>query len=149
MTLQDLADIVEPAAVSWRPQTGGWILLVALTVIGGGLVVYVGLRRHAANRYRREGLTALASLSTLTPGQVSGVLKRVAMVRYPRHEVATLHGDDWVAFLERTGRAAPSQSVAALLADGPYERPGRESPELAAFARHWIAGHRAPRQGGS
>ncbi|HSD37998.1 MAG TPA: DUF4381 domain-containing protein [Rhodocyclaceae bacterium] len=131
--LADLRDIHLPPPVSWWPPAPGWWLLVSLVllVIAG---VFIWRRLRARNRWRQYALSELAKLraqhaaqtltSTRLIGDLSVLLRRVAISRFPREEVAALSGEAWLAFLDRMlGDAAEFRSPAGqLLSVGPYVR---------------------------
>jgi hypothetical protein len=99
-SLNNLRDIVVPDAPPfWPPSPGVWIAL--------GIVAAVALilcwRFHSTwkcNAYRRAGLALLGGANTAR--DVSVALKRVALAVFPREQVASLYGKDWVAFLNGT-----------------------------------------------
>jgi hypothetical protein len=135
-SLSDLRDIVVPDPPPlWPPASGVWVAL--------GVVMAVGLvvcwRLHAAwkgNAYRRAGLALLGDGGTAH--DVSVVLKRVALAVFPRRQVASLHGDDWVAFLNGTcSRSRFSET-------GLTNSSAQASPHLVELAGIWIRHHRAP-----
>jgi hypothetical protein len=107
-----LRDIhLPPAPEFWPPAPGWWVLAVLLLVALLAAIVY-GLRLLRLHRHRRNVLAALEELgegeSTESRGAplaaaVSALLKRVALARFPRKEVASLTGNAWLAFLDRTG----------------------------------------------
>ncbi len=142
--LTGLADIVTPPPVSWIPQTWGW---AALGVMILALICWLLLRwrrRHEANRYRREALTALAALDDVA--QIPPLLKRTALAVSRREEVAALSGAEWLTYLRARGEVQPP--LDRLLDDAEYG----SSAELAklpladakAAAARWIEGHRVP-----
>jgi len=92
-------DIVVPESVSWWPLAPGWwvvLLVLAAVAVWGAVVVY---RRWKAQGHRRE---ALRELDCIDPSQYSSLLKRVCMVEFERDEVASLSGEVWLKFLDRT-----------------------------------------------
>jgi len=104
--------------------------LALLIVLG-----FVIWRRYCArDRWRQYALSELARLraehaaQSRTPtrliGDLSVLLRRVAISRFPREEVAALSGEAWLAFLDRSlGDAAEFHSPAGqLLSVGPYVR---------------------------
>lgn len=125
--LSQLRDIHLPPPVSWWPPAPGWWLLLGATA-----AVVMGLlwwfRRRRNNRWRRQALRELADLRSLSSGAQGGVvalsvlLRRVALTRFPRHEVAALNGDAWLAFLDRTFGAGNdfTSDAGRLLATAPY-----------------------------
>src|SRR5690242_4528495 len=107
-SLSGLHDIVVGPSASWWPSTPAWLLLGALLVIGICLVTAWMIISWRENRYRRAGLWELQQLEH-SPSQdhaglvaLAEILKRVALVAYPRRQVASLSGKDWLNFLDRT-----------------------------------------------
>ena len=100
LSILDLNDIVEPAAPNvWPLAPALGILLVLLAV-----ALLMGLIRGALhwyrNAYRREGLRELQQ--TTETAAILILLKRVALVQWPRETVAPLHGDEWLVFLNES-----------------------------------------------
>src|SRR6516162_5592547 len=79
--LSQLHDFYQPAPPSWMPQTVGWYVVFAiLTALLLWFCIRV-LQRWIKNRYRRDALRELQ----LTPvDRLSEILKRTAMVTWPR-----------------------------------------------------------------
>lgn len=106
--LAALQPLREPGLISWWPLAPGWWLLGALLLILliAGLVAL--LRRYRANAYRRQALVRLQALQQAFEesnnrdqyvARLNALLKSVALVAYPRREVAAISGDKWLAFL--------------------------------------------------
>ncbi|GGC79412.1 DUF4381 domain-containing protein [Chelatococcus reniformis] len=148
-----LRDIAVPAPVAyWPPAPGWWILAAALTaVLLIGLAA--ALARYRRDAYRRQALAELDAIGPVTTPaaaqRLSAVLKRAALVAYPRQAVASLTGSAWLGFLDRTGgtdafsRGAGRQLTAAALGAGAPA----DGTALARAARQWLARHR-PAEGG-
>ncbi|UCD51282.1 MAG: DUF4381 domain-containing protein [Phycisphaerales bacterium] len=135
-SLDNLRDIVVPDAPPyWPPAPGVWLLLGVLTavVLALGGCFYMTWRRNA---YRRAGLALLDTARTVH--DVSVVLKRVALAVFPREEVASLYGDDWIAFLNRTCSRSRFSAIGAIDSGGPATQ------ELTDRAGTWIRHHRFP-----
>lgn len=137
--LSNLRDIVVPPEVAlWPPAPGWWILLaggLAMAAILAGMIV----ARHRRNAYRRA---ALAALDRADAGDISTVLKRAALAAWPRTEVASLTGADWLAFLDRTARSdAFTQGAGRDLEALAFGGTGDKQAVLAA-ARDWVRQHR-------
>jgi Ca-activated chloride channel family protein len=136
-----LEDVPEPPPIPLTPQTPGWIVLSV--VVFGVLVLLVRwiVRRHRAETYRRAALRALDDAGD-DPAAVGTILRRTALAAFPRAEVASLSGVDWLAFLDRsfpgTGFAKGAGEVFAV---APF-RPCPADPGAAKLARDWIRGHR-------
>ena len=129
---------------SWPPAPGGWIAALLLAAALAVLAIK-GWRTWRRVRRRRHALAELQALSAQRCGPdfvaaVSAVLKRVALSRFPRTEVAALTGPAWLAFLDRTGgHGAFSEGAGRVLGDGPYApAPECDTSALLALARDWI-----------
>ncbi len=122
----ELRDIHAAAQPAFWPPAPGWWLMGAVILIVLILAVVKGLQAWHRWRRRRFVLNELQALSKLDAGpelaaRTSALLKRVALERFARREVARLSGEAWLAFLDRTGgdgrfAGAPGR----VLADGPY-----------------------------
>lgn len=148
--LDQLYDIAEPPPVSMMPATWAWAVLAGLLLALLAFGLWAWLRHRRRTAYRRA---ALAELRALAPDLVAGdpaalapldrLIRRTALVAFPRPEVATLTGEAWIAFLDRTGGTfAP---FGPALATGPYapDPPAFDGAALLAAGRHWIARHHA------
>lgn len=135
LSLQDLRDIVTPEPPPlWPFAPGLWIAIVVMTLTTA-LLVWTYREHRRRNAYRRAGLTLLEDAKT--GRDVSVVLKRVALATYPRDEVASLLGDDWLQFLTAS---CPRHDISPL-ADLPAD--AQASPQSVALARTWISHHQA------
>ena len=142
--LSQLHDIHLPAAVSWWPPAPGWWAVMALVAIAAGLI-YVIYSRRRRNRWRTKALAELARLRDAAPEcrlrDLSVLLRRVAISRFPRHDVAALTGAAWLAFLDRTlGDAKAFQSGAGrVLLSGPYANTAEvDTAALLDLCERWI-----------
>ena len=155
--LADLRGYHLPDPVSWWPPAPGWWLLALLVL--SLLVLLAGwlVRRHrrgAAARAAQAELTALRAAlaqdgdAAACARGLSRLLRRFALVRFPRRAVAGLSGEAWLAFLDAQGGGGRFQSgPGRLLLDAPY-RPPQDLPvaELASLVEDWI--RRNQRSGG-
>ncbi|MGE5152963.1 MAG: DUF4381 domain-containing protein [Bdellovibrio bacteriovorus] len=152
--LAGLRDWHLPEPVSWWPPAPGWWLVAGLSLI----LMAVAARWWRARRRRTAPLrAALSELAALRSGregerdgrrfaaQISGLLRRLALVLYPREQVAGLTGPAWLAFLDRTGGGGaftrgPGQGLTeAPYRPGPSDPPaGREPGRLGDLAERWI-----------
>lgn len=135
-SLTNLRDIIVPEPPPfWPPAPGVWIALGIVVVI----VFFIGWRIHASrkrNAYRKAGLALMDNVRTSY--DVSVVLKRVALAVFPREQVASLYGDDWVAFLHKT---CPRSYFSVMVASD-VSTPSDE--ELVELASTWIRHHQVP-----
>ena len=154
--LSELHDIHLPPPVSWWPPAPGWwLLLVVAALLAAGAFWWFLHRRN--NRWRRQALQELAGLRSLPSGPQAGVialsvlLRRVAISRFPRREVAALNGDAWLAFLDRTFGANNqfASDTGRLLATAPYMPEAQVASEstraLFDLSERWIK--KLPRRG--
>ena len=141
----DLRDIhVPPAPGGWPPAPGWWLLGVLL-LLGLGLMAQHGLHRWHRQRRRRRILAELDALRAHGQGAdfiagVSELLKRVALSRFPRVDVAALTGPDWLAFLDATGGGSRfRQGAGRVLEEGPYAPASDcDADALLNLARDWL-----------
>jgi hypothetical protein len=145
--MSNLEEIELPEPVLFTFETPGWYLLAGL-VLGVGLwLAYRLWRRWQADAYRRAALAELEAIEA--PQEIPELLKRVALVAYPRAQVADLYGDEWLGFLDRSlgttdfsdgvGRQLPQLAYDPEAADRLSEP---ENKQLSKLARRWILRHR-------
>ena len=129
--LAQLKDIHLPEPISWWPLAPGWYVLLAFIIcVTLGIVLYITKRqRHALpkkhalkllNTYKNQ--YQQNSNAPLISSQIAELLKRVALVYYPRAQVASMTGDDWLAFLNHTAKGVDFKSVQELLLDLPFKK---------------------------
>jgi hypothetical protein len=129
-------DLIVPPAIAFWPATPAWAVLFALLALLLTCAGWRAWRRWRRNAYRRE---ALRELTAASPPRIAAILKRAALVAWPRAQVAGLAGADWAAFLRRTApRARLDEATALGLADLAYGSGMREAREAAA---RWIRCH--------
>ncbi|WP_231756838.1 DUF4381 domain-containing protein [Microbulbifer elongatus] len=152
VTLYDLiVQIKEPPppdAISLWPQTPGTWLLVAILL---GALVYAAwraYRRHQADAYRRAARAEIAQ-NPDDPAQLAEVLRRTALVAYPRPDVAALIGEDWIAFLnQKTPRPYFDDRTGTLLTSAPYRATTGDTEAISALrhgVQQWIDHHKPER----
>lgn len=152
--LRRLADLAVPPPVSWTPQTAGWAVLAVVLVLGLMWLVWHLIHRWHVNRYRREALAELARLSDPAAqlAAVPTLLKRCALVAWPRERTASLSGPAWTGFVAAHARGRADPALARLLDDLQYRAPAdlaavppEQAREMVSAARHWITHHRVTR----
>ncbi|MBE0621055.1 MAG: DUF4381 domain-containing protein [Burkholderiales bacterium] len=146
-----LRDIHLPAAPAFWPPAPGWWLLAALLLALLAWLTVFALRRYRIRRQRQRVLAALANLehqlaSERTPdalAHISVLLRRLALMRFPRRQVAALTGSAWLRFLDESGgNGRFSEGPGRVLATAPYQRslpPDLEPASLVALLREWVA----------
>ena len=131
--LQDLQDIVMPAAPSYWPLTSGMWLIILAVLLVTVVAVLCSLVRHKKNAYRRAGLSLLDQADSVR--EINAVLKRVAMVSYSRERCAALYGQEWWGFLDQCGAGTHFSGLSASPNDVPVVN------DFKAMARDWIQKH--------
>ena len=145
-----LRDIHLPGAPAfWPPAPGWWLAAAALLALLAWLTV-VALRRYHIRRRRRRMLCALASVEHALAGestpdalaQVSVLLRRLALMRFPRQQVASLTGNAWLRFLDESGgNGRFTEGPGRVLAAGPYQRSlpsDLDAAGLVVLVREWV-----------
>lgn len=145
--LLELRDIhAAPPPGFWPPAPGWWVLAVLLTA-----VLAVGMlwlrRRYRAARFRRQVMHELDAITNRNKNDIGdfiadiGIwLRRVALQRYPKEQVASLTGSAWLDFLDATGGGGDFRNgVGQVLETGPYRRGMQHVAvdSLLALARRW------------
>jgi uncharacterized protein DUF4381 len=138
--LEKLEPIPEPETLSLLPQTQGWIWLGLLVIAVAVWLTQLILRARRASAYRRAALRELKRADS-DPVTLAALLRRTALVAYPRTDVAGLYGADWLAFLDKAyGGTAFSAGLGRVFAMAPY-REVREVDGLKDLVSEWIRLH--------
>lgn len=140
-----LEEVPEPQPVSMIPQTSGWFVI---GLIFGCILFFLARwirRRWRANAYRRSALLALEDAGN-DPAKIAAILRRAALVAFPRSEVVPLSGETWLAFLDQTYPGAEFQQGAGqVLATASY-RSHSSAPDLRRVAKEWVSHHKVNRR---
>ncbi len=142
-SLHNLREIILPPPVPWWPLAPGWWLLFAAIAVAALAFAFRLFRWWRVNAYRRAALRELAIAGDVTA--IAEVLKRTALVAYPRKNVAALSGAAWLAWLAETGGQPVSATVAETLTRGVFaNHDDSDISEEPAFAADWIRSHTVP-----
>lgn len=133
--LARLRDVHPPAEPSWWPPAPGWWIVALVAVALLVLAVRTlpgGWRRWKSRRRLMKALEASTS-----PAEVSQLLRIAALERFPQAQVAGVHGERWLAFLEARapGRFA---GLREALTQAPYRADSGDVVRLRAAARGWL-----------
>jgi len=150
--LADLHPLRQPELIGWWPPALGWWLLLLAVILCVASLVYVLLSRYRRNAYRRRALIQLQRLHTdyhakREPGQylseLNTLLKSVALVAYPRADIAASHGEDWRTFLNTS--LPHEQHFESMFSGAVYQKtcPEIDVEQLHKSAQHWIKRHKA------
>jgi hypothetical protein len=146
--LSDLKDIHEPQAIGWWPPAiGWWILAIAIPLLIILLVwIYKRLTRKTAIKTATKILADLKQDkkrdNLALVGELSVLVRRVAISVAPRSKVAGLTGRQWLEYLDSSLKDAPfSKGIGQLLADAPYRKKPvteHELSQLFALCEDWF-----------
>jgi len=147
--LEQLRDLHPPPVPGLWPLAPGWWILILVVLAGVTWAAWLLWRRHRRSLWRRGVLSSLDELEQSPRAQadpmwlvaeVSVLLRRVALIAHGRDEVATLSGESWLVFLDRTGGDAQfTQGAGRVLATGPYARHEKFDCEgLMSVCRRWL-----------
>jgi hypothetical protein len=148
----DLGPLYEPDAIRFSFETPGWYLVAGLLLLVAVLLFVKWLKRYRKNVYRREALRNLRIIEDKSYNQkdvlclndVLVLLKLVAIKAFGRQQVAQLHGNDWLEFLESKGRNTPfthyKQHIVNTLY-GTIEVDVKEKKALMELSKKWIKTH--------
>lgn len=105
-----LRDIHLPDAISWWPPAPGWwILLGCLIFIS--LVFFLIKKIHQKKKLQKAALAELKTIrsnyendknNTRLAQSISVLLRRASISFYPRHNIASLTGEQWLQHLDNT-----------------------------------------------
>ena len=145
--LASLRDIHVPDAPEFWPPAPGWVAAACLVIAAGVAAAVIAARRWRAGRFRREALASLRSLRARHRAgasdseiamELSTLIRRVALARRPRQEVAGLTGERWMAWLESNLPGIWVSARTALLY-APYARQCRfDVARVLTACEHWI-----------
>jgi Domain of unknown function (DUF4381) len=140
--LDQLRDIQGIGSVPWWPlATGWWLLMAALVVVAFALYHWrfilrlrVPIPGITLGTWRWDAAAALRSLRRRahegqdpkqTVGELSELLRRIAMARWGRESCAGLNGETWLAWLAvKDPTGFPWEQRGRLLITAPYAPPG-------------------------
>ena len=145
--LAALRDIHVPDPPGFWPPAPGWIAIACLVTAAVVAAAVIAVRRWRAERFRRDALARLRSLrvrhragapDTEIAMELSVLVRRVALARSSRAEVASLTGERWLAWLESTLPGIGASARTALL-EAPYTRGCRfDVTRALAACEHWV-----------
>jgi hypothetical protein len=153
--IHGINEIILPESISWWPSAPGWQVLGFFIFSYCLFLIGRLLKRWLHNRYRREALRQIASVQAQTDNQAEDVvavlpffLKAVALKAYPREDVASLSGNEWLTFLDSHYPGPPFSigigeklvSIAYLPRDQ-WQLNDQECTRLIDMSQNWIQKH--------
>jgi hypothetical protein len=154
--LEQLRDWHLPDPISWWPPAPGWWALSILILAGLVWLAHRVRRRHRQGAAARSALDELSALRAAFSADrdarafavgISGLLRRLALQRFPREQVAGLSGEAWLDFLDATGggdafRRGPGRALAEIAYGARSPDEVQLDPDaLTDRAASWIRAH--------
>lgn len=125
--IAQLRDIHLPPPIGFWPIAPGWYFLLIILI-----ACFYGLYRwYRRGRLKRLALTWLTRYEEQHKKEgnsqkmvllISDLLRRVALIYFPRDSVAGLHGRQWLDFLARTSKNIDFNDIDFLFIELPYQR---------------------------
>lgn len=153
-SLTQLKDIHLPSPISWWPLAPVWYLLITFSIFSLIIFIYYLHKKYTHTLAKKQALILLKQYQKnyetnphvpLTSAQISELLRRVALAYYPREQVASLYGEEWVTFLNQTAKGVDFYSLKSLLLEAPFK--AEEVMNLKPLfdaAQLWIKQRRTP-----
>lgn len=156
-----LRDIHLPDPIIWWPPALGWWLLLLLVImliaLRVGISWYRNKIRAAPVTQARQILHAIRiEYARYSDGrhllrEVSALMRRLCISLFPREQTASLTGEDWLLFLDRTmqgdvsdkadsdSNGTFSAGIGRVLAEGPYrQHTDIDARQLLSLCEQWI-----------
>lgn len=125
--LAELRNLHLPHAIDSWPWAPGWYFLIAFIVISLSLSIYFFIKHKRASLYKRQALQELKHIQeqhqqTLNTQQttqmLSALLKKIALVHFPREKISRLSGESWLIFLDQISKSQDfTQGAGTLLGE--------------------------------
>lgn len=149
--LAGLKDIHLPEPISWWPPAPGWWVMAIMLLVAIGFGTFFLMQKLKKNRYRKEGIKELESVldkanaitAPLFLQEISKIMRRVAIQSYGRDKIASLTGEKWLRFLDKTGKTTEfSKGEGTVLGTTLYQADCElDMAKVHALAQKWIKGH--------
>ncbi|WP_265659152.1 DUF4381 domain-containing protein [Francisella philomiragia] len=148
--LAQLKDIYLPAKVSqWWPLAYGWWLLLGLIVLTFIIFLIILHYRKKRNSYKdsivNDFRRTIEETQQNKPKEalqnISVYLKRVALQKFPNQEIKTLHGEQWLEFLDSKMKKQNFKNTKANMLANSYraiELDRQTLNEILTVAEQWL-----------
>ena len=152
--LNQLKDIQNPNAISMWPATIAWYILFAIIIIIIAWLLIKLMQRLFKRKRQQHALTLLKQAvarypknANLAIADISTLLRRIALAKFKRKNVASLSNQAWLIFLDETlsTKKRPckefSTGIGKLLISAPYQKNSScDIDALAKLVERWIKG---------
>lgn len=151
--LAQLKDIHMPPAVSFWPLAPGWYVVLALIIAASVALLFYLYKCWKKQQRTKSILHQVIELQTnyqhgnkqQALAQLSVLLRRAALAKYPRNTIAGLYGDAWLEFLNThcpnnlKSQKPFSQPEGKILLNAPYQQKiDIDADKTFELVKHWI-----------
>jgi len=147
--LSNLKDIHLPPAISdWPPAPGWWIFafIVFIAILLFGIWIW---RRNKNKKPKIEALKILKIIQNQyykkddqlkTLRKLSHLIRRISLTFYKKEVVASIHGYEWLEFLDKTGETTEfTKGAGSILGIEIYKKkPKVDMDSLFPIVKKWI-----------
>ncbi len=129
--LDKLRDIHLPEPIDSFPYAPGWWILLGILLLVAGYFVYQKIKYERAIRLLKPARKEISTLRAISDSalnshsvsQLLALLKRVCLIYFPRNQVASISGAQWLQFLNKQSEANFfSEAEIDLVGNAPYQR---------------------------
>lgn len=147
--LAQLRDIHFPALYGFWPLAIGWYFVFLLLLVTVFVAAHLWKTRERRVQPRREAIKRLQKIKSrydhdgdvvAVAIELSMLLRRAALAAFPQVEVAGLHDDHWLEFLDESGKTTEfSDGAGRALISAPYQRSANiAAKDLFVLVDNWI-----------
>lgn len=144
--LDALKDIHTPPPVSCFPPAPGWYvlaLLLVIVLIAAGKYALTLWKKHQHRKALLQEIKSIREKETAmeVAQELSSFLRRLALHHNPRESVASLQGEAWLDFLDKSmGCDTFTKGAGRILLTAPYEKNVPEDiQEIFPWVEKWIS----------
>lgn len=130
--LQQLKDIHLPSNIYMGPIAPGWMIVFILLLGLLSCLIYIWYRKNQRKKTVKFALLKLKMLKNLIAenpkniniaAEISTLIRRTALLYFPRADIAGLSGNDWLNFLNCSGNTTQfTEETGRMLIDAPYRK---------------------------
>jgi hypothetical protein len=141
--LAQLKDVHELAAISWWPPAIGWWIVAGLLLIGviaALIYIYPRWRLRSYRQFFLKQLQHIQQTKDDTQTQrLNFLMKKLALLAFPRTQVAGLTGKAWANFLREQGpKNRTLTTLQQVLGEQQFQSAAIDAPELWKDAQAWV-----------
>lgn len=144
MLKPELGPLIEPEAVKFTFDTPGWYVLAGLILLFAIILSLKWFKNYKKNAYRRKAIKEIESNKQSEINEVLVLLKIVATTTFGRKEVAQLHGNEWLQFLESKAKNTPFTNYKDDILNSLYKGIDLENEKreiILELSKKWIKTH--------